>query len=271
MSRILVLLIPLFATLCPAQCLLPKPAADSLAQLPMQQTGFARYRTEAVTYLEFRCYEEARAAIDRGGCRDETFPQIQWCKGMTAFISARVAWNQGRLADAKKTLSELNDEAQVQDVNVRAAFALAELLSQYPDPASWERLRPTLEFLGAERDMWRARHYLYTYGLDQSNAPARVRDLTKLVNSGLPIRQHLENLFILGDVLRRAGRSTEALLLVTSTEDDMGKYVVDVELRGAYVRLCAALWDARARQGDPEAVRLAGIYAAALKEIYDPR
>src|SRR5450759_1492848 len=112
---------------------------------------------------------------------------------MTEFLSARIAWNQGDLAEAKKTLLALADFAQVQDVNVRAAFALAQLLSQHPDPAAWELLQPTLEDLG-KHDMWLARHYLFTYGLNQSNAPARIRGLTELVNSGLPVRQHLENL-----------------------------------------------------------------------------
>jgi hypothetical protein len=272
--RALFLLIPFIARLCPAQCSLPKPGVEGLAQLPTRLTGFARYRAEALYYLDSRCYEEARASLERAAREPELRdkPKLQsWLKVMLEFTAARVGWNEGRLTEAKKTFNTLADEVYPADVNFRSVLALAELLSQYPDSAYWEQLRSRLHVLGdADHDIWRARHYLFTYGLNQSNASARIAELEQLLHSELPIRHRLENLFILGDVLRKSGRSTEALLLVTSMEDEMGKSAVDVELRAAYIRLCAALWDARARQGDPEAARLAQIYASALQQIYDP-
>ena len=258
MFRTRFLIIPLLAPLCAAQCSLPKPVADGLAQLPKRLTGFARHRAEALTYLDFRCFDEARAAFERASREPNarSNPDLQaWYKAMLEFVAARLAWNQGRLAEARSALNSLADEYRPADINFRATLALAELLSQHPDPVFWERLQPKLRLLGFQRDMWRARHYLFTYDLNPSNGAARVRELEQVLRSELPIRQRLENLFILADVLRKAGRSTEALLLVASIEDEIGESAVDVELRSAYVRLCAALWDARARQGDPRRPR----------------
>lgn len=250
-----------------AQCQLPAPVAAAVAAMPSRLTGFARYRTEALTYLDFRCFEEAEAAQRRasesGGAK--------WFPAMREFVSARIAWNQGRLAEAKAAFDRLADESYPQDVNFRAALALAELLNQHPDHALWERFRPRLELLANDFGHWRARHYLYTYNLTEATAGARVQELKRMLDRELPVRLRMEGLFILGDVLYRSKRTLEAMLLTTSVEEEFGDSVVDVELRAAFLRLCAAIWSARARDGDPEAAARAQTYLRAVQQAYDPR
>ena len=253
-----------------AECSMPSPAADAIAKMPNALAGFALHRSQGLVYVNFGCLDEAHqsfeaALSDAGGEPDEDKQGTaqEWAQSLIDYTQALLDWHDGRAAQAKETLLRLSSPTEHPEVNSRAALALAQYLSDQPDDAVWNALRPALAVLG-KNGFWEARFYLAIYGLNSGNAPARCAELEEELDDDLPVLQKLELEAILAEVFRRSGSRTQAKLLASQIEDEFGVKVLDPDLRLFFVRLCAGIWSVEARQGNPEGVLRYNDYLAAM-------
>jgi hypothetical protein len=258
------------------QCQPSAPMVKALQAIPTQTVGANVRETEGLAYLDIRCLDEAQAAFEQeiaesaNSAPDKRESQRALGTLLLDLTKAFVDWKDGDLKTAKATFLRFSDEAMPTIVNTRAIFALSELLLQFPDPATWQKLEPKLKILDEQRNLWTARRYRLLYGITAENAPDRIEFLEKLLEQELSTRERIENQVILATLLRKAGRLTEARLLTAYIESSVGDEAIAPDLRATYVRECAAIASEQARQGDQQAAARYTAYLVALGEMYDP-
>lgn len=253
------------------QCQLPEPIAKALTNAPNQMSGVVLERERGLTYLDLRCLDEARFAFQQALIDADKLPVDQEIiRFLLELTDAFSKWHQGDLTAAKQVLFPLSDFSMPRMVNVRAAFALAELLSQAPDPAMWSSFEPRLRMLD-ERGMWMARRYRLLYGLNMANSNERITALEAKLQQDLSIQERLQDQVILATLLRKGGRLTEAYLLTANIERDIGLYAISPDLRAAYVTECAAIASEQSRAGNHDATVRYQKYNALRGEIFAPK
>ena len=255
----------------------PSPAyADHLKQLPTQVSGFTLFQQEGLTYLELGCYPEARSSFAKALANaDAETGEVK--ENLTALAnmfldltSAYEAWRAGSSSEAKSLFLRCSDESVPPEVSVQATFALAEMLLQSRDDATWNLVEPNLKRLD-EAGFWQARRYRFLYGLNSDNSSQRIADLYQRLEEETPVQTRLENEVILAEVLRLVGRVSEAALLVTDMDREFGRKAISPDLRGQYVLVCAGIASVQARKGDLAAAARYNRYLAARGDMYAPQ
>lgn len=259
-----------------AACQLLPASAETLTSLANVLSGSALERQQGLVYLDAGCLAEARHAfeqsrLDAKDTAEFSLPaQQNLAEYLLELTDGYEALRSGNLAKAKEILVESSDEARPNDVNVRAVFALAELLLQNPDPVVWKNLEPKLAIFD-ESGLWKARRYRMMYGLTPANADERIAFLQSRLDADLPVAARLEDETILAEVLAGVGRFAEAELLTRDIEADVGQKAVAVDLRAQYVQVCTTLAKHQVESGDLRAQPRLEKYQSALREIYAPQ
>jgi hypothetical protein len=182
--------------------------------------------------------------------------------------SAYEALNAGHVSEAKSLLLKCSDEGLPPEISVQASFALAELLVQSPDDSVWASLEPDLRRLDAT-GLWQARRYRLIYGLTPQNADERIGWLSGSLAAATPVQTRLEDEIILAEVLRLAGRVSEAELFAKNIEFEVGRKAISPDLRAQYIRVCAGIASVQARTGDQAAQARYQLYLSALGRMYE--
>jgi hypothetical protein len=257
-----------------AQCVPPPAYSARLQQLNTQVSGFQLYIERGKTYLEIKCLAEARSSFESATTNADTengevkenlkaLAQKFW-----DLTSAYEALNAGRIPEAKTLLLRSSDEALPPEISVQAGFALAELLVQSPDESLWAALEPNLKRLD-EAGLWQARRYRLIYGLNAQNATDRIARLTGILANDTPVQTRLEDEIILAELLRLAGRTSDAELLAKNIEGEVGRKAISPDLRVQYIRVCAGIASVEARNGDRAAQVRYQIYLSAMGSMYE--
>lgn len=257
----------------PAQCVPPPAYSARLQQLDTQVSGFQLYIERGKAYLEIKCLGEARSSFESASANAdaETGEVKENLKALAQkfldLTSAYEALNAGRVPEAKTLLLKSSDEALPPEISVQAGFALAELLMQSPDDSLWAALEPNLKRLD-EAGLWQARRYRLIYGLSPQNATERIARLTGILATDTPVQTRLEDEIILAELLRLAGRTSDAELLAKEIEYEVGRKAISPDLRVQYIRVCAGIASVEARNGDHAAQARYQIYLSAMGNMY---
>jgi hypothetical protein len=266
--------VPVGALRVVAQCAPPPVYAARLQELQTQVSGFDLDEERGRVYLEIKCLSEARSSFEiasanadkeKGEVRENLKALAQKFLDLT---SAYEALSAGHVSEAKALLVKCSDESLPPEISVQASYALAELLIQSPDDAVWSSLEPNLRRLD-EIGLWQARRYRLVYGLTPQNADERISWLSGNLAAATPVQTRLEDEIILTEVLRLAGRVSEAELFSKDIEYEVGRKAISPDLRAQYIRVCAGIASVQARTGDPAAQVRYQLYLSALGRMYE--
>jgi hypothetical protein len=257
-----------------AQCAPPPAYTARLQQLDTQVSGFQLYVERGKAYLEIKCLAEARSSFESASANADS-EQGEVKENLKALArkfldltSSYEALNAGRIAEAKALLLKCSDEGIPPEISVQASFALAELLVQSPDDTLWPSLEPNMRRLD-EAGLWQARRYRLIYGLTAQNATERIEQLTGALASDTPVQTRLEDEIILAELLRLAGRTSEAELFAKNIEFEVGHKAISPDLRVQYLRVCAGIASVEARNGDHAAQVRYQTYLSAMGNMYE--
>ncbi|HWB86350.1 MAG TPA: hypothetical protein VG675_19570 [Bryobacteraceae bacterium] len=255
------------------QCSLARGAQAALANLEglAGQPGYA-FRKAGI-YLDSGCYAEARVWFVRARDnvpqdQDDRQQALNAINGSIELVDAAGKLRAGHRDEAAADLKHILQTYGLMAVTPRAAVALATLIVTDPNPQIWQVVEEPLRQMADEGwSMWRPKLLLVEHQINAEGTRAAIATLSSNLAQEIPTQRRLMLQVLMAHALRRAGRVTEAAVLLTNIEDEVGENSLDADLRIFYLNLCVDIWQQRSQAGtDPSAAARLNAFQSALRD-----
>jgi hypothetical protein len=226
--------------------------------------------TLGVFYLDHRCYAEARGAFNaviRGTGERSNARVAASASGFLQLVDALELVEHGDLKLARDKLVQILREHFHTALLERAPFLLADILARVPDPEAWKVLEEHLHEM-ARRGSWKARVFLANRLLAEGRGAEAITQAETELAGQLELPRRIELQLELAHLLFSQRRLAEAQLLLASLDSEVGRTVLDRDLRINFLLLAVKVWGERVRRGgDPAAVEKLEVYSNALNHL----
>lgn len=232
------------------------------------------YFSQALAYLDAGCPNEARASLDKAdasvavektGSRDERERRKFAQDGLRQYIAAVELYMRGERTDAKQKMFGLVEENKTRDVYFRSTLTLGSWLADENNAGEWARIEPFLkELSGRGFEFWQTDFLIRSHQVRIGQGQRAVDELSAQLATDLPVQRKLALQILLAETLYKVGQTTQAQVLASGIEDEVGSKLLDRTLRLRYLALSASIWAGLAQAGGgPYAQKRAQSYSSA--------